>query len=130
MALAERVSEKAEGTDFSYLKYMKGVREALKARVTEAYGAFDLGRLEKATPEDQKSLVERAFGDARAEYGQQSNPSKLVQLKEVKEALSEGRLTLTELLEGLGLKAQQAGEGRHGGFFERIKSSLRKSIRS
>lgn len=123
MALTERPSGKAEGTDFSYLRYMRGVREALEARVTEAYGAFDLGRLEQATAEDQKSLVERAFEAARVEYEKppNPNPSKLVQLEEVKEAFGEGRLTLTELLEGLRLKAQ-VESGRRG-FLDRFLDS-------
>lgn len=126
MALAERPSEKAEGTEFSYLKYMKGLREALGA-----CGVFDLGSLEQTSPEVQKNLVERAFEAARVEYEKppNPNPAKLVQLKEVEEAFSEGKLTLTGLLEGLGLEAQQARGGRQGGFLERIKSSLRKSIR-
>ncbi len=123
MSLAERPSGKVEGTDFSYLKYMKGLREALGG-----YGVLNLGSLKQVSPEDQKSLVGRAFEAAKLEYGRQESQDKLRQLKEVEEALSEGKLTLTGLLEGLGLEAQ-AGEGRHGGFFERVKSSLRKSIR-
>lgn len=123
MSLVERPSGKAEGTDFFYLKYMKGLGEALKAQVTEAYGVFDLGRLEQALPEDQKSLVGKAFEAARVEYDQQDNHDKRVQIKEVKEAFGEGRLTLTELLEGLGLKAQQAIERTT--FLDRIAKRIR-----
>ncbi len=124
MALAERPSGKVEGTDFSYLRYMKGLREAL-----EAYGVLSLGSLKQVSPEDQKSLIEKAFEAAKVEYRCSESYEKLAQLEELKEALGEGKLTLTGLFGGLGLEAQQTKEGRHGGFLERIKSSLRKSIR-
>ena len=124
MALAERPSGKVEGTDFSYLRYMKGLKEALGE-----CGVFNLGSLEQTSPEFQKSLVEKAFEAAKVEYRCSESYEKLAQLGELKEALGEGKLTLTGLLKGLGFEAEQAGEGRHGGFLERIKSSLRKSIR-
>ncbi len=125
MALAERPSGKSERTDFSYLRYMRGVREALEAQVTKEYGTFGLGRLGQASSEVQKRVIEGSFEAARVEYEKPPNPSrdKLVQLEEVKKAFEEGRLTLTELLEGLGLKTPV--ESGRGGFLGWIKGSLK-----
>lgn len=130
MSLPENVSEKVERTDFSYLKDMKGVRQALVAQVTGADGAVDIGRLVQASPEDQRILVENALEVARVDYVQRKSHDKLRQLGEVREALGEGRLTLTGFLEGLGLKAPVVENSWGKGVFGRIKESLHRSART
>lgn len=124
MSSAEKVSEKVGETDFSYLKDMKGVRQALVAQVTGANGAVDLGRLVQASPEDQRILVENALEVARVDYVLRESHAKLRQLGEVREAFGEGRLTLTGFLEGLELKTKPVESSKGKKIFGRIRKSL------
>jgi hypothetical protein len=124
----ETLSGQAGETEFPHLKYMKGLGEALVARVTKEYGTFDLGRLRQALPEVQRRVTEEAFEAAGIEYTRLKNYDKRGQLEEVKTALGEGRLSINGLIQGLGLGTENSSKGR--GLFGRIKSSLGKTVRT
>jgi hypothetical protein len=130
MVLAERPSRQVENSsEFSYLKYMKGVKEAFEAWVTEEYGTFDLGRLRRASPEVQKRITEEVFEAAGVEYDRLKNSNKQGQLKKVKEAFGEGRLSFDGLMQGLGFWIEE-NNGKGRGLLDRIKNSLGRTVRT
>lgn len=129
MALAERRPVQIEDLDFSFLRSMKGVKTALEKVVRSEFGKLDLKMLSEAGVTVQERIVGEAFGNAGQEYDRLVYRDKIDQLEQVRKAYSEGELTLPDLLEGLGFKAQ-VESGRGKGFLNRIIYSVGKTLKT
>lgn len=127
MVVGEREVQ-GKTSDFSYLRGMKTLKTALEKGVKGEFETLDLQRLEKADSAVQNRIVAEALGVAVEEYDRLVYRDKLDQVGRIKRAFfEEGKLSIHELWQGLGLPIKTETGGRK--FLDKIKDSLGKSIR-